>query len=213
MYHAPPFFHIPSGIEIKETEHEHHFQTELVTVIYTVVVGPQPMPQDIYEDGKREEESEEDLVDVVDVGVESIRAGASDEDEDLVADVEEEVVEDFDINNAGEELVEVVVNNRAVEVVAVDLEDEEEDERVEDLVVTIVVEELTEVVLDEEEVGRLETLLVDTEDEEGDGRVEDLNFDVKDEFVKGLVAEVARGDVVEVTINARRKANEVVEPE
>ncbi|KAF5871688.1 uncharacterized protein Bfra_008712 [Botrytis fragariae] len=154
------------------------------------------MPQDIYEDEKREEESEEDLVDVVDVVVEPISAGASDEDEDLVVNVEDEGVEDFVIANAREVLVEVVINNRAVEVLAVDVEDEEEDKRAAALVVIIVGEELTEVVFDEEEVGRVETLPVD----------------VEDEVVEGLVVEVARGDVVEVITNAGREADEVVEP-
>ncbi|TGO40464.1 hypothetical protein BHYA_0037g00650 [Botrytis hyacinthi] len=170
------------------------------------------MPQDIDEDETREEESEEDLVGVVDEVVEPIRAGIRDEDEDLVVDVEVEGVEDFVITNAREELVEVLINNRAVEVLAVDVEDEEDDKRVEDLVVNIVGEELAEMVLDEEEVGRVETLLVDVEVEEGGGKVEDLAVDVEDEVVEGLVVEVARGDVVEVIINAGREADEVVEP-
>ncbi|THV55050.1 hypothetical protein BGAL_0015g00360 [Botrytis galanthina] len=155
------------------------------------------MPQDIDEDENREEESEEDLVDVVDEVVEPVRAGIRDEDEDLVVDVEVEVVDDFVITNAREELVEVLINNRAVEVLAVDVEDEEEDKRVEDLVVNIV---------------GVETLLVDVEVEEGGGKVEDLTVDVEDEMVEGLVVEVARGDVDEVIINAGREADEVVEP-
>ncbi|TGO30550.1 hypothetical protein BPAE_0004g00050 [Botrytis paeoniae] len=110
--------------------------------------------------------------------------------------VEDEGVEDFVIANAREELIEVVINNRAVEVLAVDVEDEEEDKRAEALVVTIVGEELTKVVLDEEEVGRVEILPVN----------------VEDEVVEGLVVEVAREDVAEVIINAGREADEVVEP-
>ncbi|KAF7953646.1 uncharacterized protein EAE97_001045 [Botrytis byssoidea] len=171
------------------------------------------MPQDIDEDETREEESEEGLVDVVDEVVEPIRAGIRDDEEDLVVDVEVEGVEDFVITNAREELVEVLINNRAVEVLAVDVEDEEEDKRVEDLVVNIVGEELTEVVLDEEEIGRVETLPVDVENKEGDGEVDNLTVDVDDEVVEVLVVEVARGDVVEVIINAGREADEVVEPE
>ncbi|TGO12092.1 hypothetical protein BTUL_0094g00040 [Botrytis tulipae] len=170
------------------------------------------MPQDIDEDETREEKSEEDLVDVVDEVVEPIRAGISDEDEDLVVDVEVKGVEDFVITNAREELVEVLINNKAVEVRAVDVEDKEENKRAEDLVVNIVGEELTEVAFDEEEVGRVETLPVDVEDKEGDGKVEDLTVDVDDEVAEGLVIEVARGDVVEVTINAGKEADEVVEP-
>ncbi|KAF7942071.1 hypothetical protein EAE99_000122 [Botrytis elliptica] len=95
------------------------------------------MPQDIDEDEKREEENEEDLADVVDVVVEPIRAGTSDEDEDLVFDVEDKGVEDFVITNAREELVEVVINDKAVEVLAVDVEDEERGEDVEDLTVGV----------------------------------------------------------------------------
>ncbi|KAF7902632.1 hypothetical protein EAF00_002535 [Botryotinia globosa] len=170
------------------------------------------MPQDIGEDEIREEESEEDLVDVVDEVVEPTRAGTRDDDEDLVVDIEVEGVEDLVTTNAMEELVEVLINNRAVEVLAVGVEDGEEDKRVEDLVVNIVAEELTEVVLDEEEVGRVETLPVDVENKEGDGEVDNLTVDVDDEVAEVLVVEVARGDVVEVIINAGREADEAVEP-